>query len=270
MITNSPASSSPFIVGLAGHPDLEPAQIAPLVDSAVGFLRDLKQHLPDTDVRLLLEVGTSLNLAIVRAALELGIFVDALIAKPVRQRASGADEPMHIGRPHYLLAAGDNVLDVQQSMPSSLKRQLEDFNGYNLECRQIAGGGRTESLMRHLPAELTAGDAAALQYIDSRYAKADSLAGYMQWRSDRLFNMFGIMAFMMGLAYLIYDKITESRILLIVYMLILFTGSAAYYFFQAKRWFSKYLSTRVLAETLRVKSFFWRLPAWIAACLPGH
>ena len=341
-------------------------QFAPLVDSTLEFLRELKRHLPDTEVRLMLDAGGAVNLAILRAALDLGICVDALIAPPAPNRAGGSaaglardlamhprlqcvevaagdsaarpgtpesivadilirrsslllalwdgrtsrteddtaatvyrflgvhleridgvnrieidkvidemdltarlvfwvpvqrdgdGESAHIQRPHYLLAAGDNVLDVQESMPSSLKRRLEDFNEYNLECRQIAaegGAARTDSLMRHLPADLKASDAAALENIDRQYVKADALAGYMQWRSDRLFNVFGIMAFMMGLAYLIYDKITESRILLIVYMLILFTGSVAYYFFQSKHWFSKYLSTRVLAETLRVRFY---------------
>jgi len=365
LITNPPTANSPFIVGLAGHPDLEPAQFAPLVDSTLGFLRELRQHLPNTDVRLMLDLRGPVNLAIVRAALDLGVSVDALIAAPVGNRAAGShagmvpdlgthprlqcieaaaadpatrpdtpesivadilirrsslllalwdgrtsragddtaatvyrflgvhvekndganrieidkvidemdlgarlvfwvpvhrdgdDESAHIRRPHYLLAAGDNVLDVQESMPSSLRRRLENFNEYNLECERTSaeGGGRTESLMRHLPADLKASDAAALENIDRQYVMADSLAGYMQGRSDRLFNMFGIMAFMMGLAYLIYDKITESRILLVVYMVILFTGSVAYYFLQAKHWFSKYLSTRVLAETLRVRFF---------------
>jgi hypothetical protein len=366
LITNSPAANSPFIVGLAGHPDLEPAQFAPLVDFAVGFLRDLKQHLPDTDVRLMLDVCGAVNLAIVRAALALGISVDALIVAPARNHASGpdadilpdlrthprlqcievaaedpstrpdtpesiiadilvrrsslllalwdgrtssahddtadtvfrflgvhverndavnrieidkvidemdltarlvywvpvrrsgADASAHIQQPHYLLAAGDNVLDVQETMPSSLRRRLADFNEYNVEFERISTDGsfaRSESLMRNLPADLTSSDAAVLDNIDRQYVKADSLAGNMQWRSDRLFNMFGIMALMMGLAYLIYDKITESRILLIVYILILLAGLLAYYFFQAKRWFSKYLSTRVLAETLRVRFY---------------
>ncbi len=59
----------------------------------------------------------------------------------------------------------------------------------------------------------------------------------------------------MGLAYLIYDKITESKILLMFYMLILFISLIVYYFLQTKRWFGKYLSYRALAETLRVRFY---------------
>ncbi len=171
---------------------------------------------------------------------------------------SGASESAHIQQPHYLVAAGDNVLEVQESMPLSLKRGLADLNEYNAESERIASDGSvpgSESLMRNFPENIAASDAAVLEDIDRQYVKADTLAGYMQWHSDRLFNMFGIMTFSMGLAYLIYDKITESRILLIVYMLILLTSLLAFYVFQAKRWFSKYLSTRVLAETLRVRFY---------------
>jgi len=249
LITNSPAANSPFIVGLAGHADLEPAQFAPLVDSAVGFLRDLKQHLPDTDVRLMLEACGTVNLAMVRAALALDVSVDALIVAPVRSHTSpsgahmlpdlrnhprlqciavaaedpstphdtpeslitdilvrrssllvalwdgrtssavdntadtvfrflgvhlersdavnrievdkvidemdlgtrlvywvpvrrgDADASAHIRQPHYLLAAGDNVLDVQETMPSSLERRLADFNEYNVEFERIVADG---------------------------------------------------------------------------------------------------------------------------------
>ena len=59
----------------------------------------------------------------------------------------------------------------------------------------------------------------------------------------------------MGVAYLIYDNITESKILLLFYMLILFASLLGYYFVQTKRWFGKYLSYRALAETLRVRFY---------------
>jgi len=360
-----PPVNSPFIIGLSCPADLDSAQLARLVDSAAGFLRSLRHHLPNTDVRVMADANCIVSLAIMRVAVALDISVDALIAGPLLSRVSGSDtdtisdlrnhsrvrcievgadnsctpqgratligdilvrrsslmialwdgsksssrgdtadivfgflgihvdsggtfdmieidkvldemelaarlvywvpvirsgasESAHIQQPHYLVAAGDNVLEVQESMPLSLKRGLADLNEYNAEFERVACDGsvpRSESLMRNFPEDIAASDAAVLEDIDRQYVKADTLAGYMQWRSDILFNMFGIMTFSMGLAYLIYDKITESRILLIVYMLILLTSLLAFYVFQAKRWFSKYLSTRVLAETLRVRFY---------------
>lgn len=352
--------NSPFIIGLTGHQDLEPGQFPRLVDAVVRFLVEIKQHLPDTHVRVMLDAGNALSLPIARATLALDISVEALVdvvgsgtnalkdlldhpgvhwiegaaAKscaphdlsdsilanilirrsslllalwdersssvpndtadhvfrflgvggkrsntlnsielstvvhdldvtarlvywvPARRRADDASE--NALESYYLLSAGDNVLEVQRTMPASLKRRLADLNEYNFEFdRLTAEGGlaRTASLMPTKSEELAISDTSTLRNIDRQFVKADSLAGYMQRRSDRLFNAFGIAAFTMGLAYLIYDKITESKILLMFYMLILFISLLVYYFFQTKRWFGKYLSYRALAETLRVRFY---------------
>ena len=176
----------------------------------------------------------------------------------VHGRRSLHDASENVRQPSYLLSAGDNVLEVQHTIPASLKRRLADLNEYNLESERLTADGslaRSASLMPAEPEMLAAGNASALENIDRQFVKADSLAGYMQRRSDQLFNTFGIAAFTMGLAYLVYDKITESKILLMFYMLILFLSVLVYYFFQTKRWFGKYLSHRALAETLRVRFY---------------
>jgi hypothetical protein len=351
--------NSPFIVGLVVHPELEPAQLSPLLAAVVSCLLQIKQRLPDSDVRLMLDTRTDANLAIARATLALDISVDALIVVPeaghtagseaepgknllnhpqvrwmevaaepaggaqdilIRRASlllacwdgnsskapndtadqvfrflgvaagdqaeggnridissvmddlevtarlvlwvpvghSGHDASAGIGQPCYLLTAGDSVLEVQQSMPPTLERRIADLNEYNAEFDRVVADGslvRGESLLRDDPAMMALSNASDLENIDRQFAKADSLAGYMQRRSDRLFNTFGITAFAMGLAYLIYDKITESKILLMIYMLILFASLLGFYFVQTKRWFGKYLSYRALAETLRVRFY---------------
>lgn len=366
MIKTHQLDNSPFIIGLTAHPDLEAAQFPPLVDAVVRFLLDIKQLLPDTDVRITLDAYSDLSEAIVHAVLAVDIFVDALIVAPlpapttgreakppkdldraclswidvspgassvandtassimssalirrsslllalwdgkssrepndtadhvfrflgvrgeqsetlnkievstavhdldvtaqqvfwVPARRSISDEAESVRRqPCYLLSAGDNVVDVQQSMPSSLKRRLADLDEYNRDFARFTADGslvRSDSLMRDDFATMAASDAPTLESIDRQFIKADSLAGYMQRRSDGLFNMFGIMAFATGFAYLIYEKITESKMLLMFCMIILFIGLLAYYYFQTKHWFGKYLSYRALAETLRVRFY---------------
>jgi hypothetical protein len=358
--------NSPFIIGLTAHPDLESAQFPLLVDAVVRFLLEIKQLLPHTDVRVMLDVRSDLSLAIVRAMLALDMFIDALIVAPIPAQATGCEtDPLkdltharvrwieavvgdscvahdavnsamssvlirrsslllalwdgkssrvpndtadHVFRflgvrgeqsetlnkievstavhdldltaqqvfwvparrstndisesvrqqPCHLLSAGDNVVDVQQSMPSSLKRRLADLDEYNCDFARFTAAGslvRSDSVMHDSFAKMAANDALALENIDRQFIKADSLAGYMQRRSDGLFNMFGIMAFATGLAYLIYEKITESKMLLMFCMIILFIGLLAYYYFQTKHWFGKYLSYRALAETLRVRFY---------------
>jgi len=352
--------NAPFIIGLTGHPDLEPEQFPLLVDAVVSFLVEIKQHLPDTGVRVMLYACNTVSLAIARATLALDISIDALVdaadsdANSMKDllehpkvhwiegvaaqscarhgmpdsmltdtlircsslllalwdgRSSTApddtadhvfrflgvggeqsetvnrveistvvndldvtaqlvfwvpasrgvqDESENVRQSYYVLAAGDNVLEVQQAMPVSLKRRLAELNEYNFEFERFTADGRlvrSASLMPTQAEGLATNDAPTLVTINRQFVKADSLAGYMQRRSDRLFNTFGIAAFTMGLAYLIYDKITESKILLMFYMIILFVSLVVYYFFQTKRWFGKYLSYRALAETLRVRFY---------------
>jgi hypothetical protein len=358
LIKSFQLDNSPFIVGLVGHLDLGPAQISPLVEAVVGWLLEIKQRLPDTDVRLMFDARNDANLAIARATLGLEISLDALIVAPVSGHSASSESELRndvlnqpqvhrieltaeqscgpqdilirraslllacwdgnpsslpndtadqvfrflgvagdqsesgntievspvvddlevaarlvlwvpvrrdasdgsdgVGRPCYLLFAGDSVLDVQQSIPPSFERRLADLNEYNAEFERVVANGsltRGESLLGNDPATMALSDASDLENIDRQFVKADSLAGFMQRRSDRLFNAFAITAFAMGLAYLIYDKITESKILLMFYMLILFVSLLGYYFVQTKRWFGKYLSYRALAETLRVRFY---------------
>jgi hypothetical protein len=94
--------------------------------------------------------------------------------------------------------------------------------------------------------------------MDAQYRKADALAVYYQRRSDWLFDLFGVMAFIMAFAYLAYEKLTESRLLLIAYLSTLLASLLVYYVLQGKRWFGKHLTYRALAETLRAR-FYLRL-----------
>jgi hypothetical protein len=59
----------------------------------------------------------------------------------------------------------------------------------------------------------------------------------------------------MGLAYLIYEKVTESRLLLAIYMAVLLASTGIYYIYQGRHWFAKHLSYRALAETMRAKYY---------------
>jgi len=170
--------------------------------------------------------------------------------------------PLPLQRPPcFLSGAGDNTLQAHPSMPPWLKIQLEQFNDYNFEFRTLSASGRLgtpDSLLAPLPRLGACSRSQLLEHINAQYTKADALAVYYQRRSDRLFDLFAIMAFAMGIAYLMYDKLTSSRALLIVYLVMLFTGLGAYYALEGRRWFSKHLTYRALAETLRAR-FYLRL-----------
>jgi len=163
--------------------------------------------------------------------------------------------------PCFLRAIGGNTLEMQRAMPSQLSDQLSLLNHYNREYQQLRHDNRLgtpDSLLAALPDDAPRHDSMMLEDIDAQYGKADALAIYYQLRSDRLFWLFGLMTFTMGLAYLAYEKLTESRMLLLTYVFILLSSLGLYYLLRRHRWFAKHLTYRALAETMRVK-FYLRL-----------
>jgi hypothetical protein len=161
----------------------------------------------------------------------------------------------------YLRGVGDNAVEMQANMPAFLRHQLAALNHYNLEFRQLLATGRIgapDSLAAALPADTPLDDDALLADIDAQYGKADALAVYYQLRSDRLFVLFGMMTLMMGATLLVYEKISESPLVLMSYTLILLTSLGAYYVLRGRHWFAKHLTYRAIAETMRAK-FYLRL-----------
>ncbi|MGC8519077.1 MAG: hypothetical protein ACP5P4_11210 [Steroidobacteraceae bacterium] len=163
--------------------------------------------------------------------------------------------------PCYLSGLGDNVLQRWAEMPRSLQEQLVALDTYNYEYRRLSDQGRIrtapDSLIGSLPDDLPLpGDARPwLARIDAQYGKADALAMHFQVRSDRLFVFFTTTTFLMGFAYLAYDKFVESRLLLFVYLLVLLSGFGLYLLLDGHHWFGKHLMYRTLAETLRAKFY---------------
>lgn len=372
------------MVGVSGHRDLDPGDSARLREAVTDFVQQLRSHLPDTELRLIVGMAQGADLLVAETALGLGVPVEAVLPMPLEQYAADFDEgtlgclrellrnpqvrcvelsartaaaagpgphsreqrdamyanltdtlvrrsslllALWDGRgsqlpggtadtvlrylgvrkdenratdsvefieadkeaesdsqiatrlvywtpaarsgdagkaqrtPCYLVGAGDHVLQILGAMPARLERQLAELNAYNLEYRRLADAGQLsapESLIATLPAGVTLPPHALLEDIDLQYGKADALAIHYQRRSDRLFDLFAFMAFAMGVAYLIYEKLTESRVLLMAYLLTLLTSLGVYYVLQGKRWFGKHLTYRALAETLRAR-FYLRL-----------
>ena len=178
---------------------------------------------------------------------------------PTARSSSAAPEPL--GAPRYLGGIGDHTLQMQAAMPAALRIGLAGLNQYNRDCLTLEANGALaapESLLAALPVGVELRGRSRLEEIDAQYGKADVLAVYFQLRSDRLFVLFGVMTFAMGLSYLTYEKLTESRVLLVAYLFVLLGSLGLYYLLEGKRWFAKHLVCRALAETMRAK-FYLRL-----------
>lgn len=180
------------------------------------------------------------------------------------ERARSNPVPHRQPPPCYLAGFGDNALLRLPAMPRRLEIHLRSLNIYNQEYRHYLSRWPAplapDSLLKALPPALVLGrhEVPALERIDAQYGKADALAMYFQKRSDQLFAFLNLVAFAMGLAYLTYEKFMSTRVLLLLYLLILVSSVALYYMLHERHWFAKHLMCRALAETLRVK-FYLRL-----------
>ena len=207
--------------------------------------------------------GGDLRLEFVDASIEGEAATSWAYWIPARRRDDQTD-PEHT-KPCFVSGFGDNVLQRHMAMPTLLQHQLHELADYNREFTRMVSNaelGPRDSLLAGLPAGLPADlplrDRVVLNNIDVEYGKADALAVYFQRRSDRLFKYFSIATFAMAAAYLSYERIAETSLLLFFYLLVLFSGVGLYLLFHGKHWFSRHLMYRVIAETMRAK-FFLRL-----------
>jgi len=178
---------------------------------------------------------------------------------PVRRRDEA--HTLEAAAPCFLSGVGDSVLQKHAAIPPPLLHQLTELDDYNRQLgRLIQRGvlGRRDSLLDALPHDVPVPDRPVMSDIDVEYGKADQLAVHYQRRSDLLFKFFSIATFSMAFAYICYERIVETRLLLYAYLVILVTGVGLYLALHGKRWFARHLIYRVIAETMRAK-FYLRL-----------
>jgi hypothetical protein len=84
-------SASPFVVGVSGHRDLHPDALQHLRDAVANILNQLKEHLPDSELRIMAGMAAGADLLAAQTALELGFSVDALLPMPLPQYAADFD-----------------------------------------------------------------------------------------------------------------------------------------------------------------------------------
>src|SRR5207302_177717 len=68
--SHTPASiaNSPFMVGVSGHRDLEPDELPRLREAVTGFVRQLREQLPDTELRIIVGMAQGADLLVAQTA----------------------------------------------------------------------------------------------------------------------------------------------------------------------------------------------------------
>ena len=72
LAANKPRANAPFIVGVSGHRDLNPEGVAHVRAAVTAFVHELKRHLPDTELRVIVGMAEGADLLVAQTALELG------------------------------------------------------------------------------------------------------------------------------------------------------------------------------------------------------
>src|SRR4029077_10680158 len=90
-LTPQSIGNSPFMVGVSGHRDLDPDDSPRLREAVTNFVQQLKAHLPDTDLRLIVGMAQGADLLVAETALGLGVAVEAVLPMPLEQYAADFD-----------------------------------------------------------------------------------------------------------------------------------------------------------------------------------
>ncbi len=164
-----------------------------------------------------------------------------------------------VSAPCYLTGClGEYTAKKHDVMPQKLCQEIQDIDEYNQTFKSLNTGGKitTEySLLTSYQASDNTEKNTLLKNIDDEFLKADAIALSHQKKSDGQFKLFAYMAALMGLFFLVYAKIIASKFLLILYLLLFVLG---WFFFKSaekNKCFTKHLTARVFAETLRTQFY---------------
>jgi hypothetical protein len=97
---------------------------------------------------------------------------------------------------------------------------------------------------------------AGLENIDRLFCIADWLAIHFQKRTLTGFRVTHVLAFLMGLMFLLYSEVSTVQYFLLAFLLFFLFAAAVQYVATREGWHRKYLDYRALAEGLRVQ-FYW-------------
>ncbi|MDH4260120.1 MAG: hypothetical protein OEW16_07425 [Gammaproteobacteria bacterium] len=145
-------------------------------------------------------------------------------------------------------------LRVHHQLPAGLAEILGELNDYNSRFLALAPSPEALATLA-APTELPAEVNASLIHAAGEFAKADYLAVHNQRRADWVFQSMGWLAVIMGLLFLVYAKLWALPALMYGYVAAFLVAIAVTRYAHRRRWFSRQLMYRVIAETLRTRFF---------------
>ena len=153
----------------------------------------------------------------------------------------------------YLVQAGTSGLFCRlPRIPAFVLERWSEFDNYARERASVTG---TELTAYPISVPQDSKITEITSSIDMDFIRADQLALANQLQSDRLFKLFGLMAALMGLTFLLYAKIAALKWFLIAYVGLFAAGFILFAMSAKRGWFGRHLAFRALAEALRIRFF---------------
>lgn len=167
-------------------------------------------------------------------------------------RRAGEVERGQVQKSYLVQAGATGLICRLPHIPDFVLERWREFDQFALE-RNTATGTDLTAYPIATPDDFKISEVASS--IDVDFVRADQLALANQRQSDRLFKLFGLMAAMMGLTFLLYAKIAALKLFLIAYVALFAVGFILFGIGSRRGWFGRHLAFRALAEALRIRFF---------------
>jgi hypothetical protein len=174
LINGSHAPSTPFIVGVTGHRDLPPDELLALRGAVTDFVHQLRERLPDTELRIAVGMAEGADLLVAQTALELGVRVNAVLPMPLEEYAA------------------DFEPETFALMMELLRHPSVDYEALPLKDSDVAGppgSAHRDALYANLTETLIRRSSLLLALWDGRSSKlpggtADTVLRYLGLRTE--------------------------------------------------------------------------------------
>lgn len=173
---------------------------------------------------------------------------------PMRRAGNGEGQSLPEREQFVSGGLGPCQLRSHARMPAELAEILWELNDYNGSFLALAPSPDALAMLA-APGELPAAVHNSLMRAAGEFAKADYLAVHNQRRADWVFQSMGWLAVLMGLLFLVYAKLWAHPALMFGYAAAFATAIVMARYARHRRWFSRQLMFRVIAETLRTRFF---------------
>ena len=167
-------------------------------------------------------------------------------------RQTGETEQGEVQTSYLVQAGATGLICRLPQIPDFVLERWSEFDQYGLE-RDTATGADLAAYPISTADDVNVSEIASS--IDVDFVRADQLALANQRQSDRLFKLFGLMAAVMGLTFLLYAKIAALKLFLIAYVGLFAGGFILFAMGSRRGWFGRHLAFRALAEALRIRFF---------------